>query len=72
MAAMNLELGPPEASPELLQTFAAKLPNSSPANRIAILVAHGMGSKCLTKQLTEWRKLPPAASEMAGELLANP
>ena len=45
MAAMNLELGPPESSPELPQTFAAKPPNSPPVNRVAILVAHGMGQQ---------------------------
>ena len=45
MAAMNLELGPSEAFPELPQTFAAKPPNSPPTSRIAILVAHGMGQQ---------------------------
>ncbi|MFI5070784.1 MAG: hypothetical protein ACHP8A_07830 [Terriglobales bacterium] len=45
MAAMNLELGPPEVFLELPQTFAAKPPNSPPVNRVAILVAHGMGQQ---------------------------
>ncbi len=45
MAAMNLELGPPEVNPELPQAFAAKPPSSPPANRVAILVAHGMGQQ---------------------------
>jgi hypothetical protein len=45
MAAMNLELGPPEVFPELPKSFAAKPPNPPPTNRIAILVAHGMGQQ---------------------------
>jgi hypothetical protein len=45
MATMNLELGPPEVFPELPKSFAAKPPNPPPTNRIAILVAHGMGQQ---------------------------
>jgi hypothetical protein len=45
MATMNLELGPPAVFPELPKTFAARPPDSPPVNRIAILVAHGMGQQ---------------------------
>jgi hypothetical protein len=45
MATMNLELGPPEVFPELPKTFAARPPASPPVNRVAILVAHGMGQQ---------------------------
>ncbi len=45
MAAMNLELGPPEVTSGLPQASTPKPPNSPPANRIAILVAHGMGQQ---------------------------
>ena len=45
MVTMNLELGSPEVFPELPATFVAK-PSSQPAaNRVAILVAHGMGQQ---------------------------
>jgi len=45
MATMNLELGSPAVFPELPKTFAARPPDSPPVNRVAILVAHGMGQQ---------------------------
>ena len=45
MATMNLELGPSAVFSELPKTFAARPPDSPAVNRVAILVAHGMGQQ---------------------------
>jgi hypothetical protein len=44
MATMNLDLGPPEVFPELGKAYQPKEPSPS-HNRVAILVAHGMGQQ---------------------------
>lgn len=41
----NLELGLPEISPQLPPTFTPKPPNTPKVNRVAVLVAHGMGQQ---------------------------
>ena len=45
MAALNLTLGNPEVARGSAKEFTPKPPNPSKANRIAILVAHGMGQQ---------------------------
>jgi len=45
MSALDLILGTPQVSRGAPKTYAPKPPASSPANRVAVLVAHGMGQQ---------------------------